>query len=376
MTRALLTLCLLAVGCDEDPTQIVVVVRSNLEVPAELDAFDVALFAAGEATETRTFELAPDGPYELPASFGIAPGDGGRQAPVHVVVAGHVGGVQRVTAEVRTGFVRGRTVRVDVFLGRECVDVPCDEIADTTCRAGRCEEVFVDPAGLPDYTPGDEAAPFDAGAPSDAGHPDGGAPDGGPLERTCPPFEGWPGPLEVSEAPVPCTDVAECEGDEVCEADRLLTQALCSRACRLDSECVGIGPEICHGGGRCARVCDPLTHRGCPDGLKCSIWLSTSDAGNGCLFHYTFCRIVSGVGGEQGAPCGTEAGQLLHEDCATAYSCVNEPISDTETANFCRRHCTDGGGECDDLPGMVCQTFPTKPILLSTGERIGLCVPG
>jgi hypothetical protein len=157
MTRtssAFLCAWALLVGCSDSSkaTQLVVAITSDMDVPAELDAFDVRVFGPVEnLVKQQRFELGP-GKVELPASFGVTPRGGDASRTVTIEIDAFRAGTLLFTARTVTGFVAGRTLRLDTRLSAACSSKICSQ--NTTCRQGACVDPFVDPATLPRHTPG------------------------------------------------------------------------------------------------------------------------------------------------------------------------------------------------------------------------------
>jgi hypothetical protein len=165
MRRAIAIAALVAACSPGAPTQLVVVVESDLPVPSRLASVRAAV---GESAQV--FPLP--GPEALPFSFGIEPRGGDASRPVHLVLEGRdAAGVVFVTRTVRTGFRPGRTTLLRAGLEELCADAPgCAE--GTTCIEGACVDDSIAPAALPEVEPGQELGPpADAGVDTDAGAP-------------------------------------------------------------------------------------------------------------------------------------------------------------------------------------------------------------
>lgn len=159
-----LSLLLLA-ACDGSLTQIVVVVESDLVVPAELDA--VAVDASGQRSGG-----ALETPSDLPATVTLhRTGSIGR---FEVKATGSLDGREVVKRTALLSFVPGQSRALVLELLRECAGVDC---GPDTCVRGACVAPDVDATTLPRWT--GRPAPFDAGAPRD-----GGAPEPGFAEET------------------------------------------------------------------------------------------------------------------------------------------------------------------------------------------------
>jgi hypothetical protein len=161
-------------ACDSasSPTEIMVVVDSDLDVPAVLSHVDVAVYAAdgrGERLGARSFALVSDASgggasnaFPLPLSFALAPAGEGAARSFRLAVTGSVLRSGALTKIVDTAlvasFAPGRALRLDVFLSRGCADASCSNdasgVAITTCVApGTCVPVPMR-APLPPYEGG------------------------------------------------------------------------------------------------------------------------------------------------------------------------------------------------------------------------------
>lgn len=164
-------------ACTHPATAVVVVVESDLRVPAELTSVDVEVGGSACASDVcrRSFSLT-DGATSVPFSFTVVPGSD-RSGPLTLVVRGRdVSGLERVTREVATRFVADHTRVLHVALTRPCLDhAACP--SSETCIDGACASGTIDPSTLPELVPGTE---LDGSTITDAGTArDGGAIDAG-----------------------------------------------------------------------------------------------------------------------------------------------------------------------------------------------------
>lgn len=187
---ALLTAMLVA-GC-ATRTQTFVVLDGDALVRRDTRAIALEVRDDTDAVVIDTTLSPGAGDPPLPFSIALEPrgGDASRRFTVHVI-AQRDDGSEIARAHVRSGYVAGRALSLRVYLTTACNDVVCDD-PSTTCRNGRCEDLFVPPQTLPDH-PDDR---FDAGpgadvgvAPEDAGseQPDVGAmpdPDAGAIDAS------------------------------------------------------------------------------------------------------------------------------------------------------------------------------------------------
>jgi len=178
MVRWLAGLALVVVfaGCSEDPrTEIVVSVGSNLSVPGQLDQIHIGVVGPDMELREATATLG-DGQPPLPRTLGLLHEEG-PLGPLSIRVVGRMGGVDVVERRARTSFIEGRTLLLEMDLLASCLGTMC--AASTTCTAGGCQPVDVDPETLPEWEGGEPG--IDAGmVEQDAGVDAGPAPDAGP----------------------------------------------------------------------------------------------------------------------------------------------------------------------------------------------------
>ena len=183
---ALLALCLFAaVGCRRGATQLVPVVRSDLD-PSQrrcvyAEAGPVVPGESFRATSSGLFYIEDPGRPQvtIPFSFGLTPpgGDPGVRVALRVSALSSCAdpedpGARTVTRMVRSGFLRDQSVALPIQLSASCVGVECPETQ--TCQDAVCVAIpDIDPSTLtPVTTPGAELG--DAGAARDAGGADAG----------------------------------------------------------------------------------------------------------------------------------------------------------------------------------------------------------
>lgn len=201
-------LCLIAVlGCgDGPPTELLVVVDSDLLPGVELAMVEVATFTLADPDHqsAHSFAIRPSGDTEgetFPFSLSVIPkADMDLSLPVRVDVTGFgPGGSPIVRYAVNTRFRSGLSLRVPAPLARACAYEEACTDADATCSDGVCVAFDVDEATLESVRPGRELTPLFDGPtrPEDAGLPDGG-PD-----------------ADVCAAGAPCEGVGRCEVGEL-----------------------------------------------------------------------------------------------------------------------------------------------------------------
>jgi len=161
---------LLVAGCTADVTEIVIEVRSDLEVPAELDRVRIDVSRPMQAPTMADAYLADEGLPPLPRTLTIVH-RGGSLGPIDVDVHGMSGDTIVVSRRLRLSFDEGRTTRYVVTLSADCVAVDCP--ADHTCDHGACRSIDVRSCEA------EGRACEDAGAVGDAGTADTGTADAG-----------------------------------------------------------------------------------------------------------------------------------------------------------------------------------------------------
>lgn len=301
-----------------DPAQIVVIVRSDMVVPDELDEVRVELFDASSATpiEAQAFALGDGaGRHRLPASFGIAPRNGDIDRPVHARIAALVAGAERFDTQFTTRFVSGVVLRLEVFLARRCVAEAPTCPPGQTCGRDGCAPIAIDPGTLPRYVPGDEAE--DAGFDRDAGMDasvdaaarDAAIPDAGTSTYVVPVA------ARTCSAPADCGPGFDCRDD-------FGSVLHCRGECNANVECAGMGVgSLCDAGGYCSQPCDPFTSEGCPAGSVCGVAVTSNPPLYDEPVHVTVCR-AENPAGTDGALCDdTDLGG--HADCAAGHLCVS-----------------------------------------------------
>ena len=236
MTRpahsALLAVMMVLWGCTaDDPTEVVVAVHSDLQVPAELDSISLTVQQQGSKVVEASFSLSGAGAVTLPATAGILAGKD-PAVKILITVAGHKGGAQVVSRRARLSFVAQRILLLRMDLLRSCAGKTC-KAPDQTCGKSGCQSIDVDPATLPEYS-------------KEQAFADAGAPDGGPDPQKC-----GNGKLDPGE---PCEGTML--GQKSCTSQKFTGGSLaCKPGCTLDtSGCYRLldpqGLKICGAAGK------------------------------------------------------------------------------------------------------------------------------
>lgn len=288
-------------------------------VPGEVDRIQARVSkmmdtgAGLEEVETwrNTFPVSDDalgqpGLYELPATFGVLPGESDVNEAIVIELQALGSGTDQalVSRRVTTGFVAGETRLIRMALYRACAEMVCPERETcgcpgaAACAEPSCVSAIVNPEELePVSNPG--VLPEDAGIPiPDAGVPDGSVPDGGVISceppltlcgMNCVNPQGDPRYCGDCETACPrgyvceagsCIDPGDCRTNAVgCGGFTYCDEATgeCLRGCEADEQCVGGNEECDTVLHEC--VCEPGFHL-C--GAVCVDDLDVSSCGDLC----------------------------------------------------------------------------------------------
>lgn len=132
LTLCFALMCSLSCAHDIEPTEVVLVVNSDLMAPLEIDSLDVVVTSAG-GEEMTSFARLNNGDPRLPRTLGIYNVDS-RLGPYYVTARARLGGAIVVERSASFDFVRDRTMRLTLFLPSACQDVRCD--TPLTCVEG------------------------------------------------------------------------------------------------------------------------------------------------------------------------------------------------------------------------------------------------
>jgi hypothetical protein len=150
-------LAILLFACSKTPTtELMVVVESDLSIPAELDTIRIDVL--GPQGETRMSTGTLSSATNLPATVGLEYRSGAL-GPLSVQVLGQRQGTTVVQRQADVDFVRGEVRILRMRLDRACVGMTCP---GQTCAAGVCRVVRVEASELEPYR---ENLASDAGAP-------------------------------------------------------------------------------------------------------------------------------------------------------------------------------------------------------------------
>lgn len=342
MTRfaSLTLIALVASGCG-DVTELVVVVDTDMNVPAELDAVEIRVTGPSGMQVNAAGSTGADGALVLPTVLGLTPG-GSVLEPVLIEARGSVRGTLLLERRVRTGFVEGeiRMVRLDLL--RACSTVSCGS-DEQTCTEGGCRPIDVPGASLPTW-------------------------------------RGQPERLDASVAGDACTGREECnERDDDCDGfiDEGFDTTVDPDHCGTCGNACG---EVANGSTQCARgLC---TIRSCEPGFEncdgaydngCEANLQTPASCGGCDARCADGQLCMAVGA--GAECvedcrggTTQCGDMCVDLMSNTShcgrcdrSCPDEPGSERAcVAGECGFTCDPGFLDCAAAPG--CET-PTDSLM-------------
>jgi len=333
--HTLLAGALLAFGCHDPVTQIVLVVDSDLVAPGEVNRLELEIDQPGGVTERREFDLHAN---EFPATGTLVPGDAAGYGPFSVraslfllpndtdpVVVRTVSGVR---------FVRGATRMLYIALPRACA---CAGTSCPNALTPACADltnpplVSFDPAHLPHLPPTDGGLGGAGGARDDGAAGAGGGAVGPPdaaadvaVEARADAAVDQGREVAAADGPRDVADTAEappaklprghkCGPGDVCTDGFCVDGVCCQSACTC-GECASApgfctlaaagtdprgecGDYACNGGGACETTCpetfgacstrcNPSAH--CDGAGKCVP--STTGAGSFCIAGSCMCK--------------------------------------------------------------------------------------
>ncbi|NOY92171.1 MAG: hypothetical protein GXP55_13315, partial [Deltaproteobacteria bacterium] len=296
--RRVAACCLLLVACAGDPTQLVVVVDSDMTVPEELDAVSLEVTAPDGVVQSAHAALGVG--EDLPRTLVLLHG-GGALGPVRVYARGLRAGVSVVERRASVAFVPGQTLMLRIELLRECVGRVC--AAGRTCAAGGCRPEAVDPSELRPWS----------GTPGPLPNTDAGAPDADVADAS---------PDVCSPSPEICNDLDDdCDG-EVDEGFDLGAEPANCGACGV------VCADALHATGSCARGACELRCE--PGFVDCNL-----NPADGCEADLT-----------SASSCG-----------ACGVSCDLAFASEVCVASVCDvGSCAPGHADCDGVRGNGCES--------------------
>jgi hypothetical protein len=250
--RLALACALLACAQDDAPrTELMLVVDSDLTVPAQLDEITISAEGPGALHHEANAAL---GSRELPLPRSLAlVHEQGELGPIAILVEGKLAGKTIVQREAEVSFVRGHTLVLPMHLVRACRGVTCE--SGETCSERGCESVDIDESELDAWT-GEKPMLADAGVGvDDAGEEDpqrdAGKQDAAVMDASAPRDAGRDAGNDAGDA---CARAETCNGrDDNCNRkidegfDLQLDEANCGSC---GTVCDARRAEMC-----CAGVC-------------------------------------------------------------------------------------------------------------------------
>jgi hypothetical protein len=272
-------------ACAPQPTQLIVVVDTDIVIPGALDQIDVEITSPTGATETERATML-SGRERLPLTVGVAP-SGERLGPIDVVAIGRRSGAEVARRHHRVTLLRSETRVLALHLPSACASIEC--APGQTCGERGCTSVQIDASSLPAWTGSPPRFPSgDASIdlPRDAG--DGGD-AGGRLDAS----------TDAPDTPPECDGPADCDDgdrctDDACSADGCVSTPNAD-TCDDGDFCNGVDTcaagECVHSGPPCppTTLCSPdaMTCSGCVDEASCpppstTAWSACDYGGDPC----------------------------------------------------------------------------------------------
>ena len=362
---ALLAACAGVAACSSKTpvTELLVVVDSDLSVPAELDEVRVDLVGPGGEVRRSEGALASDA--ELPRTLALVH-RGGPLGPVRITVTGRHAGSDLVQRRATATFISGETRVLRLHLLRECLNMRCS--STETCASGGCRAIDVAPSELEPWTGG--VGRFDASVPD--AQTDGGDVDAcvaapeicNGVDDDCNGMtdEGF----DLTSDPMHC---GSC--DNVCPADPANAAAACTAStCQL----------TCDDG---YADCDGMLATGCEASLSAvgtcgNCTTSCSGATSLCADDGTGLRCVSSCPGGTtscSGSCVDTTSDAMH--CGMCdRACPSVPNASARcVASACTFACDMGFHQCDGMSMNGCESRYTE--LTNCGGCGVLCeLPG
>ena len=128
-------------ACSADPTQVILVVDTDMNVPSELDAVRITVVGPDGEIQSTEGPLVLGDPRTLAQTH-----TGGPLGPFRATVQGLLAGIPVVTRHATFDFQRERRLALSMTLRRACRGVACG--AEETCADGGCRSVVVAPEEL------------------------------------------------------------------------------------------------------------------------------------------------------------------------------------------------------------------------------------
>ncbi len=131
-------------------TEIMLVVDSDIAVPAKLDEIRMTITGPSGGPKVATAKLGSGAPG-LPRSLALVR-ETGKLSPVEILVEGRLKGKTFLKREAKLAFLKGRTLVLPMNLLGACVDLDTDCKTGETCTENGCKSSRVDPGSLADWS--------------------------------------------------------------------------------------------------------------------------------------------------------------------------------------------------------------------------------
>jgi hypothetical protein len=166
-------------ACQSNQRSLLVVeVNSNLTIPTELDAIDLAITVSGKTQHTY-YSLTDS--YRLPLRVGAV--EAGDTGTIQIVVSGVLNHSAIVSETADVAFVEGESKLLKLYLARECIVNPCQDSKQTCTINGTCRTPMRGPSDLTPFVPGTGGSKAMGGSTGTGGN----AASGGSAGTSTPP---------------------------------------------------------------------------------------------------------------------------------------------------------------------------------------------
>ncbi len=144
-------------GCKSPPTQIVLVVDSDLKIPQNINTLEIKVFKGSDQFEkdplffkNYLLDRNHKDAIALPGSLALTAKPDSHK-PILIMTTGKLNQEKVVERKARLPFVTQRALLLDMSLLESCAFIFCSK--ETTCINGQCVGIDVNPDALPDYQP-------------------------------------------------------------------------------------------------------------------------------------------------------------------------------------------------------------------------------
>lgn len=157
-TSVLLIFAISLAACGATPTELVVVVDSDLQAPTEL-AVVRALMKDPQGTPVALNDFHLD-ERSLPFSFVVVPANGDLERTITIdLIAYAPDRTALFTRTSQTRFLSERRLKLPMFLAEQCTTLAPSCAGGSTCTELGCAPAARSPGELQDVEPGEELAP-------------------------------------------------------------------------------------------------------------------------------------------------------------------------------------------------------------------------